>query len=96
LFTRVPRDVVKFALLNLITSVYEADGAVEVLRVASRAADNEAEIEVGCQPAVLDDRSEFVRQARALVELAGGTLELTAPDSGSTAVLRIPASRSFV
>jgi signal transduction histidine kinase len=96
LFTRVPRDVVKFALLNLITSVYESDGAVAALRVETRAADAAAEIAVTCSPAVIDGDSEYVRQARALIELAGGTLELIAPDSGSTAVLRIPASRSFV
>lgn len=96
LFTRVPRDVVKFAVLNLITSVYEADAPVETLRVETRAMESAAEIAVSARPAAIDDRSEFVRHARALIELAGGTLELTAPDSGSRAVLRIPASRSFV
>ena len=96
LFTRVPRDVVKFAVLNLITSVYEADAPLEILRVESRAVESVAEIAVSTRPAAIDDRSEFVRQARALIELAGGTLELSAPDSGSRAVLRIPASRSFV
>jgi signal transduction histidine kinase len=96
LFTRVPRDVVTFAVLNLITSVYEADVAVELLRVETRAGAAAAEIAVSCRPAGIDGNSEYVRQARALVELAGGTLELNAPDSGSTAVLRIPASRSFV
>ncbi|HEY0304617.1 MAG TPA: histidine kinase dimerization/phospho-acceptor domain-containing protein [Longimicrobiales bacterium] len=96
LFTRVPRDVVKFAVLNLITSVYEADAPVETLRVETCAMESAAEIAVSARPAAIDDRSEFVRHARALIELAGGTLELTAPDSGSRAVLRIPASRSFV
>jgi signal transduction histidine kinase len=99
LFTRVPRDVVKFALLNLITDIYASDGAIEAVRVETRAAGLSAEIAVSCRPGKFDAGGEFVHQARTLVETAGGILEmgeLSASGSGSTAVLRIPASRSFV
>lgn len=96
LFTHVPRDVIKFAVLNVITSIYESGAALAWLRVETRPAKAAAEIAISSRPAVIDERSEFVRQARAMIELAGGTLELSAPDSGSTAVLRFPASRSFV
>jgi signal transduction histidine kinase len=95
LFTRVPRDVVKFAVLNVLTSIYESESVV-ALRVETRPVEAGAEIAISCRPAVIDEGNEYVRQARALIELAGGTLELSAPDSGSTAVLRVPASRSFV
>ena len=96
LFTRVPRDVVKFAVLNVITSIYESASSLETLQVETRAAGGAAEIAVSCRPGVIDETSEYVRQARALIELAGGTLELSAPETGSTAVLRISASPSFV
>ena len=99
LFTRVPRDVVKFALLNLLTSLYVSNAAIERLRIESRAAETFAEIAVTSYPAGFEEGSEYVRQARALVEPAGGNLEigeLSAGGIGSTAVLRIPASRSFV
>jgi len=99
LFTRVPRDVVKFALLNLLTSLYVADTAIEKLRIESRAAESFAEIAVTSHPAAFENESEYVRQARAMLEPAGGELEigeLSAAGIGSRAVLRIPASRSFV
>ncbi|HEX6065490.1 MAG TPA: histidine kinase dimerization/phospho-acceptor domain-containing protein [Longimicrobiales bacterium] len=99
LFTRVPRDVVRFALLNLLTSLYVSDAVIEKLRIESRAGESFAEIAVTSHPAAFEDGSEYVRQARALLEPAGGKLEigeLSARGTGSTAVLRIPASRSFI
>lgn len=99
MFTRVPRDVVKFALLNLITAAYAADTAPAVLRVETRAAGEAAEVAVTAQPAPFSEENEYVSRARTLAETAGGTLEITEPRdgvTGSTAVLRIPASRSFV
>ncbi len=98
-FTRVPRDVVKFALLNLITLVYAADGTMEAVHVETRQAGESAEISVRCRPAVFVESSEYARQARTLIESAGGTLEireLSSSHAGSTAVLRIPASRNFI
>ncbi len=99
LFTRVPRDVVKFALLNLITDIYASDGVIDAVGVETRAVGVSAEIAVSCRPGNFDTGSEFVHQARILMETAGGGLEmgeLSDLGSGSTAVLRIPASRSFV
>lgn len=98
-FTRVPRDVVKFALLNVVTTLYAGDQVARSMRIDSRAADDAAEIVVACEPPLFDPDGEFVRQARALVAPVGGTLEireLSGSVFGSTAVLRIPASRSFV
>jgi signal transduction histidine kinase len=98
-FTRVPRDVVKFALLNLITLAYAADGTMESVHVETRQAGESAEISVHCRPAVFVESSEYAKQARTLIESAGGTLEireLSSANAGSTAVLRIPASRNFI
>lgn len=99
LFTRVPRDVVKFALLNLITCAY-SDGTPERLRVSTRAADGAAEVVVATTArGGFSEQSEYVRRARALIEAEGGALAITEPgdgSAGSTAVLRIPGSTSFV
>jgi signal transduction histidine kinase len=98
LFTRVPRDVVKFVLLNLITAVY-ADGKPARLEIAARAAGGAAEVVVTTEPGPFEASSEFVRRARVLAEGAGGTLSITEPAggaAGSSAVLRIPGSSSFV
>ena len=98
LFTRVPRDVVKFALLNLITAVY-ANNPPERLRVETRAARQGAEVVVTTQPATFRDGGEYVARARALIEAAGGALTITeqaGADAGSTAVLRFPGSSSIV
>jgi C4-dicarboxylate-specific signal transduction histidine kinase len=98
LFTRVPRDVVKFALLNLITAVY-VDGSPARLQVDTCAVAEAAEIVVTAEPGSFSENNEYVRCARALIEAAGGTLSIAEPASGgrgSRAVLRIPASHSFV
>jgi nitrogen fixation/metabolism regulation signal transduction histidine kinase len=98
-FTRVPRDVVKFALLNVITAVYEPDASIEELRIEGRAVADAAEIVVTSQPAVFSEDGAYLRQARTLLEAAGGALEVgeqSGAGTGSTAILRIPASRSFV
>jgi signal transduction histidine kinase len=98
-FTRVPRDVVKFALLNVITAVYEPEATIEALRIECRASADAAEIVVTSQPAVFSADGVYLRQARALLEAAGGALDIgeqSGAGAGSTAILRIPASRSFI
>lgn len=100
LFTRAPRDSVKFALLSLVTAVYEEGSAPSVLRIMTRpAGEDAAEIAVEAQPRAFSDGSEYTRRARAWVEAVGGSLLVQEPpaDHGSaTALLRIPASSSFV
>ena len=98
LFTRVPRDVVKFALLNLITAVY-SEGTPERLRIDTRAANGAAEVLVATAPGGFRASSEHVQCARALIEAAGGVLTVMEPaedGGGSTATLRVPGSTSFV
>lgn len=98
LFTRLPRDVVKFALLNLITAVY-ADGTPEHLHIDTRATDGGAEVVVATAPGGFGAGSEYVKRAQSLIEAAGGALTMSEPAAGragSTAVLLVPGSTSFV
>jgi nitrogen fixation/metabolism regulation signal transduction histidine kinase len=98
LFVGAPRDVVKFALLNLIVGIYELGERLERVSIETRSTGDQAEILVKSTPAALAVDGEFVAHARAWIEMAGGTLEiaeLSADKLGSTSVLRLPARSSF-
>lgn len=89
-FAKVTKDVVKFAVLNLITAIYATETPDESISVETRASGGDAEIVIRC---ARDFRAgdEFVHEARELMTSAGGGLEVT----GNTAALRLPACSSF-
>ena len=89
-FARVTKDVMKFAVLNLITAIYGAESGDESISVETRASGANAEIVIRSASA-FNENDEFVNQARELLGTAGGELEVT----GNTAVLRLAACSSF-
>ena len=89
-FARVTKDVMKFAVLNLITAVYGAEAGDESISVETRASGANAEIVIRSASG-FNENDEFVKQARELMGTAGGELEVT----GNTAVLRLAACSSF-
>lgn len=98
LFVKAARDVVKFALLNLVVAMYELGEDLVHVRIETRAGGDNAEIVVRSEPAAFESNSDFVQHARLWIEIAGGTLEiaeLSAENVGSTTILRMPACSSF-
>jgi nitrogen fixation/metabolism regulation signal transduction histidine kinase len=98
LFAKVARDVLKFAVLNLIIAIYGAEAKDESITIETRATNADAEIVIRSQRAILRDGDTFVQHARALMESVDGGLEIVARTSsptGSTAVLRVAACSSF-
>ena len=97
-FVSAQRDVVKFAVLNLIVASYELGDRLKLLRVETRGTGDQAEVVIRSTPAAFEDAGEFVQHARAWIEMAGGTLEiaeLSAANVGSSSILRLPACSSF-
>jgi two-component system, NtrC family, C4-dicarboxylate transport sensor histidine kinase DctB len=50
LFVSAARDVVKFAMLNLIVAIYEQGDALQIVRVETRGTDDQAEIVIRSTP----------------------------------------------
>jgi two-component system, NtrC family, C4-dicarboxylate transport sensor histidine kinase DctB len=98
LFVRAAREVVKFAVLNLVVTIYDLGEKLQQIHIETRGTGDQAEILVKCTPGVFAEKNEFVQCARVWIEMAGGTLEiaeLSAENVGSTTILRIPACSSF-
>jgi C4-dicarboxylate-specific signal transduction histidine kinase len=96
-FVRASRETLKFAVLNLIVGVYEV-ASLQQIMIETVGSGASAEIVIRSTPAAFDEAGEFVRHARAWIEMAGGTLEiaeLSADNIGSTSTLRLPACSSF-
>ena len=89
-FARVSRDVVKFAVLNVITAMYAMEPLPSSITMETRASGADAEILIRGS-ASFNEGDEFVQQARGLIKSAGGELEV----NGNTAMLRLPACSSF-
>jgi nitrogen fixation/metabolism regulation signal transduction histidine kinase len=98
LFAKIARDVLKFAVLNVIIAIYSAEAASESISIETRATDADAEIVIRSRAAVLGNGDVFLEHARALMESVDGKLEIAEPagsGTGSTAVLRVAACSSF-
>ena len=98
LYARIPRDVLKFAVLNLIIVLYDAQPPVTSIRLTGERVNEDVSITVKGSAAVFASDNEFVQHAGSLMTDAGGGLEigeLSATGAGSTAVLRIAACSSF-
>lgn len=98
LFVKAARDVVKFAILNLVIAIYELGADLKQVRIETRGTGADAEIVVHSEPAAFEPNAEFVQHARIWIEMAGGTLEiaeLSAEKVGSTTILRMPACSNF-
>jgi nitrogen-specific signal transduction histidine kinase len=98
LFAKVARDVLKFAVLNVIIAIYSVAAENESITIETRATDADAEIVIRSQGAMLKSADVFVEHARALMKSVDGKLELAEPagsGTGSTAVLRVAACSSF-
>jgi signal transduction histidine kinase len=98
LFVKVPRDVLKFAVLNLIIAIYTAEVTNESITIETRRTGADAEIVMRSQAATNRDGDEFIGHARALIASVNGELEIAEPTgarSGSTAVLRVAACSTF-
>jgi signal transduction histidine kinase len=96
-FVKASRDVLKFAVLNLVTAIYAAEGPLELIRIYTHDS-ADAEIVVGSNTTVFTEANEFVQHARAWIGAAGGTLVLMEPSvngAGSTAILRMATCSSF-
>jgi hypothetical protein len=97
LFAKVARDVLKFAVLNLIFGIYAGNAANESITIETRATGADAEIVIRSR-AALDDENVYVQHAREFIASAEGALEIAEPlgsSTGSTAVLRVAACSSF-
>ena len=98
LFAKIARDVLKFAVLNLIVAIYASESAQESITIETRASGADAEIVIRSEAATLGNGNAFVQHARELMASAGGDLEMAEPSSsgtGSTAVLRVASCSSF-
>jgi signal transduction histidine kinase len=98
LFVSATREIVKFAVLNLIVGAYDAHQQLGSIAVETRGTGDQAEVVVRVNPVTFRDSDDFVQHARAWIETAGGVLEMAEQDAsglGSTTILRLPAVSSF-